>query len=88
MANPGRPMIYANAIGSLDFSSGAFLAATPEVALQAAALVAMGKPTMYSKARRKVKEILANPVADPLPDTVMKELDEILLAADRGIEGH
>jgi trimethylamine--corrinoid protein Co-methyltransferase len=48
----------------------------------------LGKPTMYSKARGKVKEILASPVVDPLPDSVTKELDEILLAADREIEGH
>jgi len=218
LANPGRPMIYANAIGALDFGSGAFLSATPEVALQAAALVAMGrfyhlptastgcstdakqpgpeavleklisalpsvlmgadlvvgigeiesdqtlvleqmvvdneiahlcrrlregvdtgedqdlfpdiaqvgpgghflkckstrkaarsgefyvphlidrhafeawqslgKPTLYSKAREKVAEILAGPVADPLPDSVAKELDEILLAADREIDEH
>jgi trimethylamine--corrinoid protein Co-methyltransferase len=218
LANPGRPMIYANAIGALDFSSGAFLSATPEVALQAAALVAMGrfynlpttstgcssdakqpgpeaviekvissispvlagadlvvgigeiesdqtlvleqmvvdneiahlcrrlregvstgeeqdlfqdiaqvgpgghflkrpstrkaarsgefyvpglidrrtyeawvnlgKPSMYSKARERVREILASPAADLLPDGIVQELDEILLAADREIEEH
>jgi len=43
---------------------------------------------MYSKARERVREILASPVADPLPDGVVQELDEILLAADRQIEEH
>ena len=48
----------------------------------------LGQPSMYSKARERVREILASPVADPLPDGVVQELDEILLAADRQIEEH
>jgi len=42
-----------------------------------------GKPTIYSKAREKVEQILAGPAVDPLPDAVCAELDEILAAADR-----
>ena len=50
---------------------------TPEKWVQA------GKPTLYTKAREIVAEILAGPVVDPLPDTVCAELDEILALADR-----
>jgi len=43
LANPGRPMVYANAIGVLDFSSGGFLAGGAETGLQAGALTRMGR---------------------------------------------
>jgi trimethylamine--corrinoid protein Co-methyltransferase len=43
----------------------------------------LGKPSMYSKAREKVKEILAGPVIDPLPEAITARLDEILQRADR-----
>ncbi len=46
----------------------------------------LGKPTMYSKAREKVKEILAGPVIDPLPDAITAKLDEILQRADRELK--
>jgi trimethylamine--corrinoid protein Co-methyltransferase len=43
LGQPGRPLIYSSAIGSVDFRSGAYLCGTPEVGLQSAALVEMGK---------------------------------------------
>jgi trimethylamine--corrinoid protein Co-methyltransferase len=43
LAHPGRPVIYSSAIGSVDFRNGAYLCGTPEVGLQSAALVEMGK---------------------------------------------
>lgn len=42
-----------------------------------------GKPTIYTKAREKVDEILAGPLIDPLPESVCMELDAILASADR-----
>jgi trimethylamine:corrinoid methyltransferase-like protein len=42
----------------------------------------LGKPCMYSEARAKVREILSAPVVDPLPDSVLAALDEILARAD------
>lgn len=42
-----------------------------------------GKPTIYTKAREKVVEILAGPLIDPLPESVCMELDAILASADR-----
>jgi trimethylamine--corrinoid protein Co-methyltransferase len=50
VANPGRPVMYGSAVGSMDFRSGAFLAGTPEMGIQSAALTTMGRfyglPTM------------------------------------------
>ena len=43
LAHPGRPLIYGSAVGSMDFRSGAFLAGTPEMAIQSAALTTIGK---------------------------------------------
>jgi trimethylamine:corrinoid methyltransferase-like protein len=43
LAHPGRPLIYSSATGSADFHSGAYLAGTPEMGLQSAALVTMGR---------------------------------------------
>jgi trimethylamine--corrinoid protein Co-methyltransferase len=42
-----------------------------------------GKPTIYTNAREKVEEILAAPLADPLPEPVCAELDAILRRADK-----
>jgi trimethylamine--corrinoid protein Co-methyltransferase len=42
----------------------------------------LGSPSMYGRAREKVREILAGPVVDPLPDAVEAELARILAAAD------
>ncbi len=43
----------------------------------------LGKPSMYSKARDKVREILEAPQADPLPDKINGEIDAILRKADK-----
>jgi trimethylamine--corrinoid protein Co-methyltransferase len=46
----------------------------------------LGKPDIYSNARKKVEEILAGPVVDPLPESVLSELDELLGRADRELK--
>ena len=43
VAHPGRPILYGSAVGSMDFRSGAFLAGTPEMGIQSAALTTMGR---------------------------------------------
>jgi trimethylamine--corrinoid protein Co-methyltransferase len=43
----------------------------------------LGSPTMYGRARDRVREILAGPVVDPLPDDVEAALADVLAAADR-----
>lgn len=45
----------------------------------------LGRPSMYANARLKVAEILSAPLVDPLPETVIQALDQVLLAADREI---
>jgi trimethylamine--corrinoid protein Co-methyltransferase len=47
------------------------------------AWVGLGKPEMYTKARAEVERILAEPLADPLPETVINGLDEIIKKAER-----
>ena len=47
----------------------------------------LGRPTLYSAAREQVRAILEGPLVDPLPDDVSGELDDILRAADRELEG-
>jgi trimethylamine--corrinoid protein Co-methyltransferase len=42
----------------------------------------LGRPGLYSNARRRVEEILAGPPQDPLPDHVIQTLDDILVKAD------
>ena len=42
----------------------------------------LGSPTMYGRARDRVREILAAPPVDPLPEAVEVELDRVLAAAD------
>ncbi len=42
----------------------------------------LGKPSMYSNARKKVEEILAAPVQDPLAEDATQKLEEILARAD------
>jgi trimethylamine:corrinoid methyltransferase-like protein len=46
----------------------------------------LGKPSMYSNARKKVEEILASPLQDPLTDDVSQKLEEILARADQELE--
>ncbi len=43
LAHPGRPIIFSNSTAKIDFRSGTYLAGVPEMALQTAALVAMGR---------------------------------------------
>ena len=43
---------------------------------------ALGRPDLYDNAREKVKEILANPQKDPLPENVIGKLEEIMRRAD------
>jgi trimethylamine--corrinoid protein Co-methyltransferase len=49
------------------------------------AWVELGRPSMYFKAREMVTEILAEPLVDPLPEDIMKQLDDILLNAEKEI---
>ena len=43
----------------------------------------LGKPELYSKARKKVESVLASPGKNPLPDNVLGKLEDIMRRADR-----
>ena len=43
---------------------------------------ALGRPDLYSNARRQVARILAGPLKNPLPDKVTSQLDTIMRRAD------
>jgi len=46
----------------------------------------LGKPDMYSNSRKKVEEILAAPLEDPLPEDIFQTLDEILARANQKLK--
>ena len=46
----------------------------------------LGKPDLYSNARKKVEEILAGPLKNPLPDDVIGKLEEIGRRADEELK--
>jgi trimethylamine--corrinoid protein Co-methyltransferase len=82
LAHPGRPLIYASATGTVDFRSGAYLAGVPEMALQSAALTAMGKfygmPTGAAGFTSDAKQ--------PGPEAVIEKLITTLPVAMAGVD--
>lgn len=74
LAHPGRPLIYGSAVGSMDFRSGAFLAGTPEMGIQSAALTTMGRwyglPTAASGCVSDAHEPGAEAVLEKLLTTI------------------
>ncbi len=74
LAHPGRPVIYSSATGSVDFRNGAYLAGTPEMGLQSAALVVMGRyyglPSTSAGCTSDSKEPGAEAVLDKLVTTI------------------
>ena len=45
----------------------------------------LGRPDVYSKAKEKVEEILAQPQKNPLPDDVIGKLEDIMKRADQAL---
>jgi trimethylamine--corrinoid protein Co-methyltransferase len=74
LAHPGRPLIYSSATGSVDFRSGAYLAGTPEMGIQSAALVTMGRfyglPSTSAGCTSYALEAGAEAVLDKLMTTI------------------
>ena len=74
LAHPGRPVIYSSATGSVDFRNGAYLAGTPEMGLQSAALVVMGRyyglPSTSAGCTSDAKEPGAEAILDKLVTTI------------------
>lgn len=46
----------------------------------------LGRPDVYSRARKKVESILAGPSKNPLPDAVTGQLEDILRRADNDLK--
>ncbi len=74
LAHPGRPVIYSSATGSVDFRNGAYLAGTPEMGLQSAALVVMGRyyglPSTSAGCTSDAREPGAEVILDKLVTTM------------------
>ncbi len=74
LAHPGRPVIYSSATGSVDFRSGAYLAGTPEMGLQSAAMVVMGRfynlPSTSAGCSSDANEPGAEAILDKLITTI------------------
>ena len=45
----------------------------------------LGRPDLYSKARRRMAEMLAEPLKNPLPDKLTGQLEEIMRRADAAL---
>ena len=62
---------------------GEFLVPDLEPRLAYETWLGLGRPSMYEAARERVREILAGPVVDPVPDSVVADVERILAEADR-----
>jgi trimethylamine--corrinoid protein Co-methyltransferase len=82
LAHPGRPVIYSSATGSVDFRNGAYLAGTPEMGLQSAALVVMGRyyglPSTSAGCTSDAKE----PGPEVILDKVMTTIPPVCAGSD------
>lgn len=82
LAHPGRPVIYSSATGSVDFRSGSYLAGTPEMGLQSAALVTMGRfynlPSTSAGCSSDAKE----PGAEAILDKMMTSIPPVCAGSE------
>jgi trimethylamine--corrinoid protein Co-methyltransferase len=82
LAHPGRPLIYSNATGTVDFRNGAYLGGSPEMGLMAAALTQMGRfyglPSTSAGCTADAKQIGPEAVIEKLLTT----LPPVLVGAD------
>jgi trimethylamine--corrinoid protein Co-methyltransferase len=82
LANPGRPVIYSSATGSMDFRSGAFLGGTPEMGIMSAALVTMGR----SYGLPSTAAGCTSDAPGPGPEAVIEKLVTMLPPASAGAD--
>jgi trimethylamine--corrinoid protein Co-methyltransferase len=82
LAHPGRPIIYNNATGVMDFLSGAYLGGVPEMGLMSAGLIEMGRyyglPTGSAGCTADAKE----PGPQAILEKLITTLPPVLLGAD------
>jgi trimethylamine---corrinoid protein Co-methyltransferase len=82
LAHPGRPLIYANATGTVDFRNGSYLGGSPEMGLMAAALTGMGRyyglPTASAGCTSDAKQ----PGPEAVIEKLLTTLPPVLAGAD------
>ncbi len=82
LLHPGRPLIYSNATGTMDFRNGAYLGGSPEMGLMAAALTQMGRfyglPTSSAGCTADAKQ----PGPEVILEKIMTTLPPVFAGAD------
>jgi len=82
LANPGRPMIYSSATGTVDMRNGAYLGGTPEMGLMSAALVEMGRHYDLPSCSAGCTADARQPGADAVLEKVSTTIPPLLAGSD------
>ncbi len=82
LAHPGRPVLYSNATGIMDFRSGGYLAGVPEMGLQSAALVVMGQYYGLPSTSAACTSDAREPGAQAVMEKLITSLPPVLAGAD------
>lgn len=82
LAHPGRPVIYSSAVGTADFRSGAYLAGTPEMGIQSAALVTMGRHYGLPATSAGCSSDAKQPGAEAILDKVLTSIPPVCAGSD------
>jgi len=82
LAHPGRPLIFSNATGVMDFLSGAYLGGVPEMGLMSAALTVMGRYYGLPSGAAGVTADAKQPGPEAIIEKIMTTLPPLLLGAD------
>lgn len=82
LANPGRPLIYSSATGSLDFRNGGYLAGTPEMGLQSAALTVMGRYYSIPSGSAGCSSDAKQPGPEAVIEKIITSLPAVLVGSD------
>jgi trimethylamine--corrinoid protein Co-methyltransferase len=82
LANPGRPMIYSSATGTMDMRNGAYLGGTPEMGLMSAALVEMGRFYSLPATSAGCTADARQPGADAVLEKVITTMSPVLAGSD------
>lgn len=82
LAHPGRPLVYSCATGNVDFKTGAYLAGTPEMGLQSAALVEMGRFYHLPSTSAGCSSDAREPGGEAILEKLITMLPSVLVGSD------
>jgi len=82
LAHPGRPVIFSSSTATVDFRSGAYLAGVPEMGLQTAALVVMGKYYGFPTGGAGFTSDAKQPGPEAVIEKLITTLTSVLAGAD------